>query len=62
MVNKKRFSVTEIEGMIESFRVIVDNKTGVNYLYVSNGTSGGLSVLFDSNGKPIVTNTKIDKK
>ena len=30
MVNKKRFSVTEIECMIESFRVIVDNKTGVN--------------------------------
>ncbi|WP_235700113.1 DUF6440 family protein [Clostridium senegalense] len=31
---------------------------GLNYLYVSNGTSGGLTVLLDSKGKPIITKDK----
>lgn len=55
MKGKKRFEVSESEGFVEYYRVIVDNKTGVNYLYVSNGTSGGLTVLLDSDGKPIIT-------
>ncbi len=33
----------------------VDRKTGVNYIYHSAGYSGGLTVLVDKNGKPIVT-------
>lgn len=32
-----------------------DKKTGVNYLYHSSGYSGGLTVLVDKDGKPIVT-------
>ena len=55
MSNSKRFEIISTQGMIESYRVIVDKETGVNYLYVTNGTSGGLTVLLDSNGKPIIT-------
>ncbi len=33
----------------------VDKETGVNYLYHSSGYSGGLTVLLDKDGKPIVT-------
>lgn len=55
MACKKRFEVISAEGMIEAYKIIVDKKTGVNYLYVSNGTSGGLTVLVDSEGNPIVT-------
>lgn len=56
MNKDSRFEVVSAEGaFLESFRVIVDKDTGVNYLYISNGTSGGLSVLLDSNGKPIIT-------
>jgi hypothetical protein len=33
----------------------VDMKTGVNYLYNQYGYSGGLTVLVDAQGKPIVT-------
>lgn len=33
----------------------VDKETGVNYLYHSSGYSGGLTVLLDSFGKPVVT-------
>jgi len=54
----KRFEVESSEGLIESYRVIVDKQTGVNYLYISNGTSGGLTVLLDSEGKPIITKNK----
>ena len=54
----KRFEVESSEGLIESYRVIVDKETGVNYLYISNGTSGGLTALLDSEGKPIITKYK----
>lgn len=55
MERQKRFEVRIIEGMSETFRVIVDTETGVNYLYISNGVAGGLSVLLNSDGKPVVT-------
>ena len=51
----KRFEVESSEGMLKKYKVIIDKETGVNYLYVSNGTSGGLTVLIDSAGKPIIT-------
>lgn len=54
----KRFEIVSLQGNFESFKVIVDKETGVNYLYVSNGTSGGLTVLLDSEGKPIITKDK----
>ena len=36
-------------------RIFVDKQTGVNYLYVNSGYSGGLTPLIDSDGKPIIT-------
>lgn len=36
-------------------QVIVDKKTGVNYLYVGSGYGGGLCPLLDREGKPVVT-------
>ena len=33
----------------------IDKETGVNYLYHQSGYSGGLTVLLDSYGKPVVT-------
>ena len=35
--------------------VLVDKQTGVNYLYAHSGYSGGLTVLVDAMGHPIVT-------
>ncbi len=35
--------------------ILVDRETGVNYLYASSGYGGGLTVLLDKDGKPIVT-------
>ena len=35
--------------------ILVDKQTGVNYLYASGGYGGGLTVLVDAQGNPIVT-------
>lgn len=58
MKGDKRFEVVTTQGVLECYRVIVDKETGVNYLYVSNGNSGGLTVLLDPEGKPIITKDK----
>lgn len=56
-MKNKRFEVTSCttNGLLISYEVIVDKLTGVNYLYVKNGYSGGLTPLLDENGKPIIT-------
>ena len=36
-------------------RVIVDKKTGVNYLFAASGYAGGLTVLLNRDGTPVVT-------
>lgn len=33
----------------------VDRETGVNYLYARSGYSGGMTVLLDKDGKPVIT-------
>jgi hypothetical protein len=53
---EKRFIVTEKQsGFSTSQMVLVDRETGVNYLYVASGYSGGLTVLLDAMGNPVVT-------
>lgn len=55
---KKRFIKTWQEGSQlgdGSKQVWVDTETGVNYLYINSGYSGGLTPLLDRDGKPIIT-------
>lgn len=54
MLKEKRFIkvYTQSAGSVE---IWVDKETGVNYLYHSSGYSGGLTVLLDKDGKPVVT-------
>ena len=54
MAKEKRFEKIYSQGA-GSIEIQVDKETGVNYLYHSSGYSGGLSVLLDKDGKPIVT-------
>ena len=51
---EERFLRVHSENM-GSEQILVDKKTGVNYLFVQSGYAGGLTVLVDANGKPIVT-------
>ena len=54
--NDKRFIIKEKQGGFSiGTYVLVDRLTGVNYLYCNSGYSGGLTVLLDADGKPIVT-------
>ena len=34
--------------------VLMDKETGVQYLWVKSGYSGGLTALLDADGKPLV--------
>ena len=57
-IKSARFVCTEISGGAFSgvqCRVLVDRKTGVNYLWTAAGYAGGLTVLLDAEGNPIVT-------
>jgi len=55
-IKSKRFLVKEKQdGFSFGSYVLVDKKTGVNYLYVQSGYSGGLTVMVDGAGNPIVT-------
>lgn len=35
--------------------VLVDKETGVNYLFAANGYAGGLTVLLNRDGTPVIT-------
>ena len=64
-IKSDRFVCTEISGgTFDSVqpRVLVDRKTGVNYLWVGAGYAGGLTVLVDAEGKPIVTPVPADEE
>ena len=55
---EKRFELVFKEGnglTNEVKLILVDKETGVNYLYVSSGYSGGITPLLDSEGKPLIT-------
>jgi len=42
-------------GFSRTVTVLLDRKTGVNYLYFQSGYSGGLTPLLDRDGKPIIS-------
>ena len=56
MSKKDRFEVIYQETGLKSEKtILVDKKTGINYLFVANGFGGGLTPLLDKDGKPIIT-------
>ena len=55
MDKRFEFQQSERNSFMTDAIVIVDNKTGVNYLFVRSGYGAGLTPLIDAEGKPIVT-------
>ena len=51
---KERFIKVHSENL-GSEMIFVDKETGVNYLFVSSGYAGGLTVLLDRDGKPVIS-------
>ena len=63
MAKEKRFVRIHSEGGLSGGNEIwVDTQTGVNYLYHASGYAGGLTVLLDRDGKPVISPLPIDKK
>ena len=42
-------------------QILVDKKTGVNYLFACSGYAGGLCVMVDRDGKPIVSALPVEE-
>ncbi len=55
MKSDKRFKKTYTQGKLNGIEIWVDKETGVNYLFAFNGYAGGLTLLVDREGKPIIT-------
>ena len=56
MVKKQpRFIEAYSQSLAGMTKILIDLATGVNYLYHQNGYSGGLTVLLDEQGKPVIT-------
>ena len=53
-----RFEKVYSQGMAHVVEIWVDKETGVNYVYHKAGYGGGLTVLVDKDGKPVVTPIK----
>ena len=54
MAKEKRFEKIYSQSM-GSVEIWGDKETGVNYLFCTSGYAGGLTVLLDKDGKPVVT-------
>lgn len=54
MAKDKRFERVYSQGM-GTMEIWVDKETGVNYLYRQSGYSGGMTVLLDKDGKPVIS-------
>ena len=50
-----RFEKIYSQGKMSSVEIWVDKETGVNYVFCQNGYAGGMTVLLDKEGKPVIT-------
>ena len=53
----ERFVLSDKKGRMEGTRIITDTKTGVQYLFANWGSAGGLTLLVDKDGKPLIDET-----
>ena len=57
---EKRFLKTYSQDL-GSTQILVDKKTGINYLFVQSGYAGGLTPLLNRDGTPVVTSVPRDE-
>ena len=55
MKKNDRFEMVYHQGVVSTMEIWVDTETGANYLYRRDGNSGGMTVLLDKDGKPVIT-------
>ena len=59
---EQRFIKVYSDGAFGSNEIWVDTVTGVNYLYHQAGYSGGLTVLLNRDGTPVVSPLPIQRE
>ncbi len=63
-MNDKRFVKIYSQGSVNIMEIWVDKETGINYIFHKHSYAGGLTVLLDKDGKPVVsklTPTELDR-
>ena len=55
MAKSERFKKVYSQGSLTVTEIWVDKETGVNYIFHASGYSGGMTVLLDKDGKPVIT-------
>ena len=55
MAKEKRFEKVHSDGAMSGCEIWVDTYTGVQYFFHASGYAGGLTVLLDRNGNPVVS-------
>ncbi len=55
-MDDKRFVKIYSQGVVNNMEIWMDRETGVNYLFHQSGYAGGMTVLLDRDGKPVVSN------
>lgn len=53
--DKRFISIYEQSSFATATEILVDKETGIHYLYHSSGNSGGLTILVNREGKPMLT-------
>ncbi len=52
---EERFVKVYSQGGLSTVEILVDKETGVNYLFTTSGYAGGLTVLLNRDGTPVIT-------
>ena len=55
MSRNDRFLKTFAQGTVNVTEIWIDRTTGVNYLFHTSGSAGGLTPLLNRDGTPVVT-------
>ena len=55
MEKYERFEKVYSQGQLNVTEIWVDRETGVNYIFHVSGYSGGMTVLLDRDGKPVIS-------
>lgn len=55
MAKDERFEKIYSQGALNITEIWVDRNTGINYLFHCAGNAGGMTVLLDRDGKPVIT-------
>jgi len=54
-MHDKRFVKIYSQGSLNAMEIWVDKETSVNYIFHQSGYAGGMAVLLDKDGKPVVS-------